>query len=162
MEIDPEKIRVAMNDPITDVIKRKFGQYDTPPGILLVRKLTEKCGCWGQVHRFGDGRPTLIFLDERAPLSSLVHELLEWRFLEGDEEYSHLKAMRNESRIMYEITPIGSHVGPIRLRILELLRRMPSVGSAKEYVERLPTFKAVRLALEEVVSRGAHGRPAIF
>ena len=79
-------------------IEERFGPYKYKPRVVITPNLYKKYGALGQTTftKTADGTPVLIEIDAdiwynkpRLGRETLVHELLEWKFIEQGEEYPH-------------------------------------------------------------------------
>jgi hypothetical protein len=78
-------------------IEKRFGPYRYRPRVVVKPNLYKMYGSLGQTQflKTTDGTPVLIEIDEdiwKRPylgIETLVHELLEWKFIEAGEEFPH-------------------------------------------------------------------------
>lgn len=78
-------------------VEQRFGPYHYKPRVVVKPNLYKMYGSLGQTQflKTEDGTPVLIEIDKdvwKKPhlgTETLVHELLEWKFIEAGEEFPH-------------------------------------------------------------------------
>ena len=96
------------NQKIVDAIETLHGQYQRKPTMKVVPNLYKTFGCWGQTTYLRETHtPVLIEIDkdlfennQREGLTTVVHEMLEWRGIERNEQFPHLWAEQNQDSIL--------------------------------------------------------------
>jgi len=104
------------NQKIKGEIEKRFGSYEVPPTMQLTDNLYNKYGCWGQTTYLRETHtPIIIEVDkdlfDTSPtegLTTVVHEMLEWRGIERKEPFPHLWAEQNQGAILNvaSLTPL--------------------------------------------------------
>lgn len=96
------------NQKIVDAIETLYGQYQHKPTMKVAPNLYKTFGCWGQTTYLRETHtPVLIEIDQdlfennqREGLTTVVHEMLEWRGIERNEQFPHLWAEQNQESIL--------------------------------------------------------------
>lgn len=96
------------NQKIVNAIETLFGAYNAPPQMKVTSNLYKKYGCWGQTTYLRESKtPILIEVDEdlfennkTEGLTTVVHEMLEWRAIEKGEQFPHQFAEQNQNSIL--------------------------------------------------------------
>lgn len=96
------------NQKAIDAIETLFGPYQQKPQMKLTPNLYKKYGAWGQTTYIRESRlPILIEIDEdlfdKSPLegmTTVVHEMLEWRGIERGESFPHQFAETHQTAIL--------------------------------------------------------------
>jgi hypothetical protein len=110
--LQPQYLSVSYYQPIIEAIEAHFGKYQYAPRVVLTPGLYKSYGALGETHfiRRGDGQPVLTQIDadiwhnrSYLGLETLVHELLEWRFIERGEQYPHFLSEQNTPIILSEV-----------------------------------------------------------
>jgi len=101
---------------IVDAIETLYGKYKKRPEMKVVTDLYKTYGCWGQTTYLRDAHePVLIEIDQnifenntKEGLTTVVHEMLEWRGIERGEQYPHWFAEQAQDSILSvaALTPI--------------------------------------------------------
>lgn len=96
------------NQKIVDAIETLYGQYSRRPEMKVTPNLYKTFGCWGQTTYLRETHtPVLIEIDQdlfqnnqREGLTTVVHEMLEWRGIERAEQFPHSWAEQNQDSIL--------------------------------------------------------------
>lgn len=114
---------------IVNAIEERFGKYFYTPRIILKPDLYKTSGALGQTLflRSDGAEPVLIEIDSdiwhnrpQMGLETLIHELLEWRFIERGEKYPHFMSETHTPEILAAI------LQPAQLTLIDLfLQRHP-------------------------------------
>lgn len=104
------------NQKLVGEIETRFGSFTKAPQLKLTENLYNKYGCWGQTTYLRETHtPMLIEVDkdlfENNPaegLTTVVHEMLEWRGIERNEPFPHLFAEKNQQALLSvaSLTPL--------------------------------------------------------
>jgi hypothetical protein len=93
---------------MVDAIETLYGKYNKRPEMKIVPNLYKKYGCWGQTTYLRDiHEPVLIEIDQdvfqnnpKEGLTTVVHEMLEWRGIERGEQFPHQFAEQSQDSIL--------------------------------------------------------------
>lgn len=93
---------------IVDAIETLYGKYTNKPILKVVPDLYKKYGCWGQTTYLRQAnQPVMIEIDQdllqnnpTEGLTTVVHEMLEWRGIERAEEFPHWFAEKSQDSIL--------------------------------------------------------------
>lgn len=117
MSVQAQYLSPQYYQPIIEAIENRFGKYQYTPRVVLIPDLYKTYGALGQTTflRTRDGTPVLIEIDadiwHNRPalgLETLVHELLEWRFIERGEEHPHFLSETYTPEILADVSGVAT------------------------------------------------------
>lgn len=117
MAVQAQYLSPQYYKPIIEAIEAKFGEYKYTPRVVLTPNLYKSYGALGETTflKTRDGTPVLIEIDAdvwhnrpKLGLETLVHELLEWKFIEMGEEYPHFLSETYTPEILAEISGVAT------------------------------------------------------
>jgi len=113
MEVPPPQyLSVTYYEPVIKAIESHFGKYKHVPRVVIVPDLYKMYGALGETQfvKRTDGQPVIINIDAdvwhnkpQLGIETLVHELLEWRFIEKGEKYTHSLSEQYTPMILSEV-----------------------------------------------------------
>jgi hypothetical protein len=94
---EPYYLPPSEYEAYSQAVENRFGPYRYKPRVVIKPNLYKMYGSLGQTQflKTEDGTPVLIEVDEdvwKKPhlgIETLVHELLEWKFIESGEQFPH-------------------------------------------------------------------------